>query len=449
VPSANRDVFCTVLKNITFAIASCLALLTTIQAGTLHVGPDRAMRSIQDAAPLLQPGDVLEVDGGALYEGMVVFRGNGTAAQPIIVKGIAVNGVRPRIAGTGGVPHGAVVKFMGAHYVFEGFDVSAAGDPTATRVIYNVADDVTIRDTVVHDGNCTGIHGSDSSGSLTLDHVEVHRCGGHGGAHQIYVATDNTRFPRAKFRMQFCYVHDGAGGNNVKSRAGRNEIYYNWIEGAAFHELDLIGADVKAQRPGTADAVREDSDIVGNVLLKRRSSKGFVARLGTDGAGTSQGRYRFVNNTIIIDPSVPGVPALIKVQPVLKMLGSVESVEMHNNVIDHGGRPVRVFLAEKPDASAAFAVAGSHNWLPQGSTGIPDAWTGTIFGKDPGFRDAGECDFRPRDGSPLLKAANPTMHGPGGFEFPAPLARPAFEPPVKTAAPQPHPRRDAASIGAF
>ncbi len=50
-------------------------------------------------------------------------------------------------------------------------------------------------------------------------------------AHQIYMATDESAHPGSVFRMQFCYMHDGAGGNNVKSRSERNEIYYNWIEG--------------------------------------------------------------------------------------------------------------------------------------------------------------------------------------------------------------------------
>jgi hypothetical protein len=32
--------------------------------------------------------------------------------------------------------------------------------------------------------------------------------------------------------MRFNHVHDQNGGNAVKSRAERNEIHYNWIEGA-------------------------------------------------------------------------------------------------------------------------------------------------------------------------------------------------------------------------
>jgi hypothetical protein len=43
------------------------------------------------------------------------------------------------------------------------------------------------------------------------------------------MATDQTAYPGAVFRMQHSYVHDANGGNNVKSRAERNEIYYNWI----------------------------------------------------------------------------------------------------------------------------------------------------------------------------------------------------------------------------
>ena len=68
--------------------------------------------------------------------------------------------------------------------------------------------------------------------------------------------------------MQHCYVHDGNGGNNVKSRAERNEIYYNWIEGAVYHELELIGPDRRAAAGWSEDLAREDSDVVGNVLRK-------------------------------------------------------------------------------------------------------------------------------------------------------------------------------------
>ncbi len=99
--------------------------------------------------------------------------------------------------------------------------------------------------------------------------------------------------------MQYCYIHDANGGNAVKSRAERNEIYYNWIEGALYHELELIGPDPAG---GVSEgAAREDSDVVGNVLRKRNDFA--VVRFGGDGTGQSNGRYRFVNNTVITMPA--------------------------------------------------------------------------------------------------------------------------------------------------
>src|SRR5204863_6896191 len=136
--------------------------------------------------------------------------------------------------------------------------------------------------------------GNDSgAGSLTLEYSELYHNGNGESSHQIYMATDEAMYPQSVFRMQFCYVHDALGGNNVKSRAERNEIYYNWIEGAFYHELDLIGSQEYAE--GVA---REDSDVVGNVFVKTSTYQ--VARIGGDGTGQSFGRYRFVNNTFVL-----------------------------------------------------------------------------------------------------------------------------------------------------
>ena len=75
--------------------------------------------------------------------------------------------------------------------------------------------------------------------------------------------------------------------------------------GAAFHELDLVGPDPKAQ--GTpAEGVHCDADVVGNVLVVGSTTQGTVARLGSDGTGASRGRCRFANNTVIVRGSAGG-----------------------------------------------------------------------------------------------------------------------------------------------
>ena len=112
---------------------------------------------------------------------------------------------------------------------------------------------------------------------LLMEYVEVHHTGNGTSQHQVYMATDEVAHPGAVFRMQHCYLHDANGGNNVKSRAERNEIYFNWIEGAMYHELELIGPDPNGAAVGwTIDLKREDSDVVGNVLKKTATT--FVAR---------------------------------------------------------------------------------------------------------------------------------------------------------------------------
>ena len=158
--------------------------------------------------------------------------------------------------------------------MLENLDVSGG----SSRCYYHHGHAIVMRDSVVHDCPRQGILGADNdSGSLTLERVEVFGSGGGDRDHQIYMATDEVAHPGSVFRMVGCYVHDGNGGNNVKSRAERNEIYYNWIEGGFYHELELIGPDPAGGVP--EGQAREDSDVVGNVLCQAaRVQRGALRR---------------------------------------------------------------------------------------------------------------------------------------------------------------------------
>src|SRR5919197_5788412 len=79
-----------------FLIAVCSS---TAFAVTYQVGPTRTFKKLQDVAPLLQPGDVAEVDGNATYPGDLIFTVPGTATNKITIRGIRVNGLRPVISG--------------------------------------------------------------------------------------------------------------------------------------------------------------------------------------------------------------------------------------------------------------------------------------------------------------------------------------------------------------
>jgi hypothetical protein len=389
--------------------------------GTLYqVGPDRSYETLQDVEDLLEPGDVVEVDGNETYPGGVWFQEHGTEAEPITIRGIRIDGKRPHLDGGNNT-----VELQGDWYLFEGFEVTGG----ASRCIYHHADHIVIRDVVVHDCPKQGILGADQdSGSLLLEHCEVYACGEGTQNHQIYMATDEVAHPGSVFRMQYCYVHDANGGNSVKSRAERNEIYYNWIEGAVYHELELIGPDPDgAPENWEEDTAREDSDVVGNVLWKSDADLGvFVTRVGGDGAGgtgESNGRYRFVNNTIL---TVSG-------SAVFRIFLGIESIEMHNNVIFRPtvGAPLVVRTAEASWVDGE-KIAGSNNWVETGSSTVPTQWTGAITGADPGFADLGIGDLLPLAGSPLVGTANPSPATPEDFEISDPLFPPGYHPPLRT-----------------
>jgi MYXO-CTERM domain-containing protein len=394
------------------ALALTLAFPLRAHAETYRLGTSAAADHRQLAElPTLAPGDVVELEGDLDYAGGHRFEDAGSQALPIIIRGV---GGRPRIAGGANT-----IEAAGNHYVFENLDISGG----TSRCFFHHADDITIRDSVVHDCPRQGILGADNdSGSILLERVEVHHCGGGDRDHQIYMATDEDTYPGSVFRMQFCWIHDANGGNNVKSRAERNEIYFNWIEGAYYHELELIGPDPAG---GIEESTaREDSDVVGNVFVKRGSNETFpVVRFGGDGTGQSLGRYRFAFNTVVVAPG--------STSSVFRLFSGLESVEMHSNVfVMRGGGGVNLLREAEAEWTSGRAIAGGHNWVPTGSTNVPSEWIDTTMGSDPALTSVAlsTIDLRPLDGSTVIDSGLSPPATFAAHPFPRPLDRPASSP---------------------
>lgn len=429
------------------AILCFFAAMPAARAANYNVGPNRILKQLQDVASHLNPGDTVFVDGGATYAGDATFTRPGSVDKPIVILGVAAAGKRPLISGGTNTVHfksDYPYKNGGDHYVFQGFEITGG----SSRCVYHQADDILMRDLIVHDCPAHGILSGDvGSGSLTLESSEVYRCGSGTQKHQIYMSTDEVNHPGSVFRMQYCYVHDAAGGNNVKSRSERNEIYYNWIEGAYYHELELIGSDPGGVDDGwTPHLKREDSDVLGNVFWKKgtaakNDSNFAVFRIGGDGTGETHGRYRFVNNTVIAGTGA-----------VFRCFDSLESVEMHNNVFHRPGGGLNLMREVEAAWTQGHAViAGSDNWITAGAVNAPTEWTGTKEGADPGFADFAKGDLRPAANSLLVNAGNAAPTGPMGFPFPKPSFPPAFYPAVRSAPLSPPVRvaQGAIDIGAF
>jgi hypothetical protein len=418
------------------AFAPLLLIPFCAGAATYTVGPSgRQYTQLTDLfrSRDLAPGDVVLVDGSATYNGNIVVGDDdsGSSANPVTIRWSRTAGTtRPVLSGGTNT-----IKFeQSNNVVLEGFDVRGGGN----ACIFSEADNVTVRDSVIHDCPGQGILGADNnSGSFTLEYNEIYNAGSGTNRHVIYMQSDEVAFPNAVFRMRYNYVHNGNGGNLLKSRHQRNEIYYNWLEGAAYQELELIGPDCNTQQGGWSTALkREDSDVVGNVIVHTSSWRNAI-RAGGDLDGLSQGRVRLVDNTVLFDRA--GAATMVLVQ-----LG-LESIEMHNNVLyQNASGSAPAVLAENPASdvdtpacspflrepwSSGRKVAGGNNWFQTSATSVPGELVATLRGSNPQLTDIARRDLRPLAASALVDAGNRSPAAPAAFPFPNPLTIPVYEPP--------------------
>lgn len=390
-----------------------------------HVGTGQTFPTLQalTGAVTLQPGDVVTVHPGTYPGGFILTR-SGTAQQPIVIRGLRDgSGQRPLLSGG----TNTIELRRADHVVLEGLAFTGG----SSRCVYVYARDIVLRDLLVRDCSGQGILSADQyTGNLTLEYSEIRTSGGGDSRHALYIQSDEVSNPGSVFRMRFNYVHQGTGGNLLKSRHERNEIHYNWFEGAWYHELELIGPDPFHQLPGwTPGLAREDSEVLGNVIVHSSPLNPFgsVIRVGGDGTGETNGRYRFVNNTIIVSASVATVT-------VFRKFHGLESIEAHNNVIWRS-TPGELRIERTVEANWAAGtrrVAGSNNWFNTGANFVPAEWSGSLTGSNPAFTNAAGHDYRPAAGSPLVAAGNGNPISPPAWPFPNPTLLPNYLPPSRT-----------------
>ena len=404
------------------------------EARTWTVGPSgrnyTQLSTLFDANDIA-PGDIVEVDGNATYNSAKMGEDDGGApGNPVIVRWKRVAGAtRPVLAG--GIH---TFKFERAdHVVFEGFEVRGG----SSTCVFSEADDIVVRDAVIHACPGQGILGADqNSGSFTLEYSELYDSGAGTTKHTIYMQSDEVAHPGATFTMRFNYVHNGNGGNLLKVRHERSFIHSNWFEGAFYQEIELIGPDCETQQAGWSRGLRrEDSELLNNVIV-HTSSWSNAIRAGGDLNGASDGRVRMVGNTILFDRA--GSANAVYVQ-----LG-LGSLEMHDNAIFQTGGAAPAIVRENltPDApfcapfvttpwSGVRSVAGSRNWVQATATSVPPEWIGTVTGSDPGFRDIAARNLRPTANSPLRNAGVNLPATAAAFPMPWSLPRVSYDPPLR------------------
>ena len=415
-------------------LAPCMVAATG--ENVYRVGPSRAYTSLGQVAAILQPGDTVYVDGGSTYYGTTTFTADGTSGQPIKIIGVTINGQKPVLKGSD-TTGANIVVFRGSHYVFDNFEIAGNYHLNPTKVtgrgIYHAADNLTVRRCVVY-GAGQGIISSDAgSGSLTVEFCEVYENGEHVGDHNLYLTSDQARYPNAVTTVQFNYIHDANVGIGVKTRARRTNIYFNRIENNASTAIDILGADLGGDDRDTMldlqeidpyygeDYFREDGDIVGNLIISGHG--GHYARFGGDGGsggatrnGTSFARVRMANNTIIDTSDISGNRGI-------KLSFGMGSLELYNNIVhDPDASLIRNLDPNEYSANNSPGQTtsdlrwltpdeqyyGANNFFKTGYNNkfLPvDMQVGMLTGLAPGFEDYQAGNYYLDGNSPLVGAA--------------------------------------------
>ncbi|MEZ5427054.1 MAG: putative Ig domain-containing protein [Pyrinomonadaceae bacterium] len=424
------------MKNF-FVLLFFLLAAFTVKATVYEVKPNTALDTIAGVPwATLQPGDTVLIHWKATpYKEKWVICRQGTAAQPITVRGVAnASGELPVIDGSGAVtPAGlnfwseqrGVIKIGGAnvpadtmpkYIVIENLDIRSAHpdysftDDTGSTQVYSSSasaiylekgENITVRNCRLHD-SANGFFVASSDETVSRDIlVEGNYIYGNGivGSafqHNNYTAAVNITFQYNRFGP----LRSGSSGNALKDRSAGLVVRYNWIE-SGNRQLDLVDAEDSVQ-------IRQNPNygktfVYGNVLIEPDGAgNSQITHYGGDSGTTNnyrKGKLYFYNNTIISTRS--GNTTLFRLST------NEETCDARNNIFYVTAAGNRLAMV---DDTGVLSL--SHNWLKPGSvnshSGSPSGTINndgtSVLGATPGFVNEGAQDFHLLSNSAAVNA---------------------------------------------
>ncbi len=408
------------------------------RATTYEVGVGKPLAN-PSAVPWesLQPGDVVLIYWrAAAYQDKWVICRQGTAAQPIIVRGVpGPAGELPIIDGSGATTRSAlnfwnekrgVIKIGGANNPadttpqfirIENLEIRNARPPitftgsagttqtyasNAAAIYVEKCENLTVHNCILHDcGNGLIVSSSDDLASRTII-VEGCSIYGNGNTGSIYEHNVYTEAAGIVFQFnRFGPLLAGASGNNLKDRSSGLVVRANWIEGGS-RELDLVDAEDSILL--RSDPAYRQTFVYGNVIIEPAGDgNSQLVHYGGDSGTTEnyrKGTLYFYHNTIISKRTDNTT--------LFRLSTNDETCDFRNNI---------AYTAAAAGNHLAFTNADgtvnlSHNWMKPGARNSFSTVTGTInndgttvTGTSPAFVDEAGADYHLAGTSACVNAA--------------------------------------------
>ncbi len=335
-----------------------------IHAPLIRVGPQHKLKTVAAAARVAKDGAIVEVESGEYPKDVAVW-----PQSNLIIRGV---GGRARLVAHGESAEGKAIWVIKGHNVIvENIEFVGARVPNRNGAgIRHEGGKLTVRGCLFEHNEMGVLTWNDAAAELEIEASEFrHNASGPtvgSLGHQIYAGSIR------RFALHSSYVHHGAFGHLVKSRAAENHIYYNRLTdemGRSSYELEFPNGGL--------------AYVIGNIIQQSpRTENPGVLSFGAEGYKSSRNELYFINNTVLNDLPDGGVVLGVR---------SGATIKAFNNLLLGNGQLEAVaageYVANYVAGAADVTLVGPYEYrLTKGSTLI-----GTAV--DPGY--VGTIQLRP------------------------------------------------------
>lgn len=284
LPSEIRRMISRLISFIAFCFIGACLLATGPAAAhqpgrVIEVGAQRTIKTLAAASQLAKDGDVIEVDGGDYVGDVAVWTQN-----ELILR--AKNGRARLIAQGASAESKGIWVVRGGKVTVDGFDFVGAtvSDRNGAGIRFEKGN-LRVENCRFLENENGILTGGDAHSTLEILNSEFGYNGsGDGQSHNLYVGAIGL------LKVTGSYFHHARVGHLLKSRAGRNLIFYNRltdeIGGAASYELEFPSGGL--------------AYVMGNLIQQSSTTENpNVISYGAEGYRSQANRLYLVNNTLV------------------------------------------------------------------------------------------------------------------------------------------------------